>query len=326
MEFKDYYAILGVPKDADEKTIKKAYRGLARKHHPDVNPGDKGAEERFKDISEAYEVLSDPAKRQRYDQFGSQWKHAPEGADFSQFAQGFPGFGAGRRINIDLGGDFSDFFNMLFGEDILRGDLGFRSGPGFAAAASQDIEVEMEVTLEEAYRGGVKTFAIDLQDVCEACGGRAAMGSAPCATCRGRGRTSRTRRLEVKIPKGVRDGSRIRLAGQGTGPKGGKGNLYIITRMRPHALFERRGDDLYVDVKVPFKIAALGGEIGVPTMGKTVTMKIPAGTQGGRSMRLRGQGMPHMRDRGQGDLYARISIAVPTSLTREQREAIERLF
>jgi molecular chaperone DnaJ len=326
MEFKDYYATLGLAKDADQKSIKQAYRRLARKHHPDVNPGDKSAEERFKDISEAYEVLSDPAKRKKYDQFGSQWKHAPEGVDFSEFAQGFGGFG-GQRINIDLGGDFSDFFNMLFGEDIMRGAAGFRAGGARPRITqSQDVEVEMEITLEDAFRGTSKKFSLDLQDVCEACSGRGHTGSGPCPACRGTARAAGTRRLEVKIPRGVNTGSRIRLGGQGTGLKGSKGNLYIKLRVRPHPLFERRGDDLYVDLKVPLKTAALGGDVSVPTLDKPVRMKIPPGTQGGRVMRLRGLGMPRMRGSGKGDLYARVQIHVPTELTAEQSRALKDLF
>jgi len=361
MEFKDYYATLGVAKGADEKSIKQAYRKLARKLHPDVNPGDSSAEEKFKNVSEAYEVLSDSKKRQKYDQFGMQWKHAPDDADFSHFAQGYPG--GGQRVNVDMGGDFSDFFNMLFGEDILRGATGFRTAATHPHGAQpQDIEMVLPVTLEEAFHGGDKSISFDLQDVCETCngvgmdmtkatqtcpecrgrgqvrgpmgtaspcrrcGGLGKIGAVACQVCNGMARSNRTRRINVKIPRGVNDGSRIRLAGQGVGPKGGKGNLYLIVRMDKHPVFERKGDDLHVDVSVPFATAALGGEISVPTLEKPVTMKIPAGTQGGKAMRLKGLGMPSMRGRSRGDLYARIRIAIPKHLTDEQKKALETLF
>ena len=292
MNYKDYYAILGVGKDATEKEIKQAYRKLARKYHPDVNPGNKEAEEKFKEISEAYEVLSDKEKRSKYDRFGEQWQQAERG--------GFGGPGGFRYENFegfDQGGEFGgfgDFFEMLFGP---RGGARART-----PTRGADIEARIDVTLEEAYDGATKTFSIATEP-----------GKPP-------------QRLEVKIPAGVREGSRIRLAGQGApGPNGQRGDLYLIVNFLPHPAFERRSNDLYVDVTVPFTTAALGGEIQVPTVKGRVTMKIPAGTQSGQSFRLSGQGMPRLNKSGKGDLYARIRISVPKSLNPRQRELLDEL-
>lgn len=289
MNYKDYYAILGVKRDAAEKEIRSAYRRLARKYHPDVNPGNKEAEEKFKDISEAYEVLSDKEKRAKYDRFGEHWRQAGRGA-----GPGWPG-----GFTYDIFGDyeggpggFGDFFEMLF-------------GPRGAARASRttwgrDIEAQIEVSLDEAFEGTTKVFTI-----------ASGQGASP-------------RRIEVKIPAGVREGSKIRLAGKGTaGPTGQRGNLYLTVKMAPHPGYERKGDDLHRDVMVPFTTAALGGEIEVPTLKGSVKMKIPAGTQSGQTFRLGGQGMPRLNKSGRGNLYARIRISVPKNLTSRQRELIE---
>lgn len=295
MNYRDYYAILGVSKDASEKEIKQAYRRLARKYHPDVNPGNKEAEEKFKEISEAYEVLSDKEKRAKYDRFGEQWKHAGE------YSPGGPGGFTYERygdFDFDFGGGpsgFSDFFEMLFGP---RGGTRTRTWPD----KGEDIEAQIEVTLEEAFHGATKAFTISRRP-----------GEQP-------------RRLEVKIPAGVKDGSRIRLAGEGAeGPTGKRGDLYLIVKMAPHPVFERRGDDLYREVDVPFPTAALGGQIEVGTLTGKGTMKIPAGTQSGQTFRLAGQGMPRLNRQGRGDLYVRVRVSVPTNLTPRQRELIEEL-
>ena len=293
MKYKDYYATLGVNKDADEKDIKQAYRRLARKYHPDVNPGNKEAESKFKDISEANEVLSDKKKRAKYDRYGQggQW------ADMGDF--GGPG---GVRyehgdIGFDIGGGaggFSDFFEMLFGPG--SGTRTRRNVRG------DNVEAQIEVTLEEAFNGATKTFSI--------------------AAVRGQ----KPKRLQVKIPAGVNNGSKIRLAGEGApGPTGINGDLYLIVKMVPNSSFERKGDDLYRDVPVPFTVAALGGDIQVPTMKGSVTMKIPAGTQGNQTFRLAGQGMPKLGKNGRGDLYVRMRISVPKDLTPQQRELVEQL-
>lgn len=301
MKYKDYYATLGVSKDADEKEIKQAYRKLARKYHPDVNPGNKEAEEKFKEISEANEVLSDKKKRAKYDRFGQggQW------ADMADF--GGPG---GMRyeytdlgnMGFDVGGSgFSDFFEMLFGPGAGAG-FGASGGRTRRNVRGDDVEAQIEVALEEAYEGASKAFSI--------------------AAVRGQ----KPQRLEVKIPAGVKDGSKIRLAGKGApGPTGVNGDLYLIVKMKPNSSFERKGDDLYRDVAVPFVTAALGGEIQVPTMKSRVTMKIPAGTQGNQTFRLTGQGMPRLGKSGRGDLYARIRISVPKDLSDEQKEMVRKL-
>jgi curved DNA-binding protein len=300
MNYKDYYAILGVKKDAGEKEIKQAYRKLARQHHPDVNPGNKEAEEKFKEVSEAYEVLSDKEKRAKYDSFGQQWQNQQQGGGFGG---GPGGFRYENYDEFDLGGaggaGFGDFFEMLFGP--RGGGVGAEDYMGHAAPG-RDIEAQIDVTIEEAYSGSTKAFTINT------------------------GPGGHPKRLEVKIPAGVRDGSRIRLAGEGgEGPRGQKGNLYLIVRMAPSAKFERRADDLYTDVAVPFTTAILGGEIHVDTVTGKVTMKIPAGTQSGQAFRLAGKGMPHLNKSGQGDLYARIRISVPKHLTSKQRELVEEL-
>jgi DnaJ-class molecular chaperone len=293
MDYKDYYAILGVKKDAAEKEIKQAYRRLARKYHPDVNPGDKQAEEKFKEVSEAYEVLSDKEKRAKYDRFGDQWRRVEQDAG--------PGGPGGFRyetfgdLGFDLGGGgFGDFFEMLFGP---------HAGAGAGRIArGRDIEAEIEVSLEEAFDGTAKAFSIAAEP------------------------GQRPKRLEVKIPAGVREGSRIRLAGKGaSGRTGQKGDLYLAVRMLPHAVFERKGDDLYRDVTVPFAAAALGGEVQVPTLKGMVKMTMPAGTQGAQVFRLGGQGMPRLNKPGRGDLFARVRVSVPKTLTSRQRELVEEL-
>ena len=300
MNYKDYYAILGVKKDASEKDIKQAYRKLARQYHPDVNPGNKEAEEKFKEVSEAYEVLSDKEKRAKYDAFGQQWQGYEQGG-------GFGGPGGFRYEDFDQSGfgggaGFGDFFEMLFGP---RGGAGTGMGPEDfigRARTGRDIEAQIDVTIEEAYSGATKAFTINT------------------------GPGGQPRRLEVKIPAGVREGSRIRLAGEGQqGPRGQKGNLYLIVHMVPNAKFERRGDDLYTDVTVPFTTAILGGEIQVDTVTGKVTMKIPAGTQSGQAFRLAGKGMPRLNKSGQGDLYARVRISVPRNLTSKQRDLVTEL-
>ena len=289
MDYKDYYAVLGVTKGASEKEIKQAYRKLARKYHPDVNPGSKEAEEKFKEISEAYEVLNDKEKRTKYDRFGEEWqRYEHQGAPGPGGYEHFGGF------NFDLGhgtGEFGDFFEMLFGpRGAARQDM-----------RGADLEAQIEIMLEEAYEGARKSISVTPS------GGH-------------------SRRLEVKIPAGVNDGSKIRLAGEGVaGPGGKKGDLFLIVRLKPHHIFERRGDDLFEEMTVPFATAALGGEIQVRTMKGRVTMKIPAGAQSGQTFRLTGQGMPRLNKPGKGDLFVKVRISVPKRLTDRQRELIQEL-
>ncbi len=299
--YKDYYKILGVEKSASEKDIKQAYRKLARKHHPDVNPGDKSAEEKFKEVSEAYEVLSDKEKRAKYDQFGQYWQVAGQpGAGGAPP----PGWGQGGGFNFDFGdaegfqGGFENLFDLLFSQE--RGGAGTRTqsgrGRGWYPTRGRDVEYEMQVTLEEAFSGANKAFNLN------------------------------GRRIEVKIPKGVRDGSRIRLVGQGEPGKGTEsGDLFLIVKMRPHAKYERKDDDLYVDVPVPYTTAALGGQVSVTTLSGKLNMKVPAGTSSGQTYRLTGQGMPHLKGGGSGDLFARAKITVPKTLSPREKELLTEL-
>jgi len=305
MEFKEYYKILGVDQFADGKTIKQAYRRLARKFHPDVNKS-KEATERFKEINEAYEVLSDPEKRKRYDSLGSDWQ---------RYAQGAPGPFEGFRVHFgrrgadpgDLGG-FSEFFRTIFGDaGVRKGDIfssfdeesgGRRSrGPARGRASGQDVQAAIEVSLEEAYHGTPKTLELD------------------------------GRRLEVKIPPGVDTGSRVRVAGVGPSSTAGgeAGDLYLAVTVRPHPMFERKGDDLYVEIPVTVAEAALGAEVEVPTLKGKVALKIPPGTSSGRTFRLRGYGMPRLKGGGTGNLYVRIKVVVPSGLSARERQLFEEL-
>ncbi len=292
MAGKDYYSILGVSRGADEREIKQAYRRLARKYHPDVNPGDKSAEARFKQINEAYEVLSDKEKRQKYDQFGNQWQYADQfaragrqRAPFWDFSQG------GTRVYFG-----EDEMDSLF-DDLLRGFTTGASSRRVQPRRGRDIEYPVEVTLEEAYHGTTRT--ISLED---------------------------GKRLEVKIPPGVKDRSRVRIAGKGGGGYGGvKGDLYLVISVKPHRLFERRGDDLYVDVAVPLVVAMLGGEVKVPTLKGKLALKIPPETQNGRAFRLAGQGMPHLGNSVRGALLAKVKVVLPTDLTQQEKELFKQL-
>lgn len=303
MEYKDYYKTLGVTKGADEKEIKKAYRRLARQFHPDVNPGDKAAEARFKEINEAYEVLSDPEKRRKYDELGQSYQHwqqagGPGGFNWSQWATaGGPGgtrvaYGDINDINDILGqGGFSDFFEALFGG---MGPAGARRGG--ATTRSQDLEHEVEITLAEAFAGAQRIIELD------------------------------GRRLEVKIPPGVKTGSRVRVAGEAlaAGGRGGpRGDLYLRIKVLPHPTFERRDDDLYCEAAVDLFTALLGGEARVPTLAGSVALRIPPGTQSGRTFRLAGQGMPRLRaPHEHGDLYARVRVMLPERLSEREQKLV----
>ncbi len=317
---RDYYEILGVSRDADEKAVKSAFRRLARKYHPDVNPGDKSAEQRFKQISEAYEVLRDPKKRAQYDRFG----HL--GDAWRQAAAGAPGGWAGRTtVGPDF--DFSGFGGSL--NDLLGDLLGGRGGPFGQARArrGQDVRAEVELTLEEAFRGVTREIALPVPQVCPTCGGEGILGQGSvCTACRGAGQIEQVKRLEVKIPAGVRAGSKIRVGGRGApGPSGQRGDLYLIPKIAPHRLFKRQGEDLHIEVPVTYPEAALGAEIEVPTLNGLVKMKLPPGASSGQRLRLAGRGMPRMRGGGSGDLYVRIRIVVPKDLKEQERELIRRL-
>lgn len=319
MAGKDYYQILGVSRDASEKEIKQAYRRLARKHHPDLNPGDKSAEARFKEINAAYEVLSNPEKRKKYDQFGEQWEHA------DQFAE------AGRqgRVRWDFGkggttfeyGDLGDIFSSLFEGSGIGSRMAYQPQRG------QDVESPVEVTLEEAYRGSTRIIQLQTEEPCAACGGTGTVGNRVCTMCGGSGVKVMPRHLEVKIPAGVRDGSRIRMAGEG-GPgrgRGSKGDLYLVVKIIPHRLFERKGDDLYAEVSVPLATAMLGGEITVPSLNGDLSLRIPPETQNSRVFRLAGKGMPKLGDSGRGNMFAKVKVVLPTGLSDEERKLFEQL-
>jgi molecular chaperone DnaJ len=322
MSGKDYYQILGVSRNASEKEIKQAYRRLARKYHPDINPGDKSAETKFKEINAAYEVLSDPEKRRKYDQFGEQWEYA------DQFAKA----GGKERVRWDFGrggtsfeyGDlsgFGDIFSSLFGDSGTGPRM--RRGP----RRGQDIESPIEVTLEEAYHGSARLMQLQTEEPCTACGGTGRVGNRVCTICNGAGGKIIPKRLEVKIPAGVRDGSRIRIAGEG-GPGlagGSKGDLYLVVKVLPHKLFERKGDDLYTEVSVPLSTAILGGEVRLPTLNGSLSLKIPPETQNGKVFRLAGKGMPQLGNNRYGNMLAKVKVVLPTSLTEEEKKLFERL-
>ena len=322
MAGKDYYQILGVSRNASEKEIKQAYRRLARKHHPDLNPNDKSAEARFKEINVAYEVLSNPEKRKKYDQFGEQWEYA------DQFAKA----GGKERVRWDFGkggttfeygdlSEFGDIFSSLFGDSSIGSRM--RRGP----QRGQDIESPIEVSLEEAYHGSTRIIQFQTAEPCTACGGTGKVGNRVCTICNGTGGKVIPRRLEVKIPVGVRDGSRIRIAGEGSpGRAGGsKGDLYLVAKVLPHNLFERKGDDLYTEVSVPLATAMLGGEVRLPTLNGNLSLKIPAETQNGKVFRLAGKGMPQLGNNKYGNMFAKIKVVLPTNLTEEERKVFEKL-
>ncbi len=332
MNYKDYYAILGVPKNAAEKDIKSAYRKLARKWHPDANPDNaQQAEEKFKDIQEAYEVLGDPEKRKKYDVLGSDWQRAAreaeqqrsyrqaQGADFGGFG-GFGSGGAGRRERL---------LGLL--RHVLLGDRAPRRPAGRAVSAhlqrGEDLESTIELTLHEAFEGGKKSVTLQVEDSCPRCHGTGTDRNRICPQCHGTGRVRETKRFDVTIPRGVRDGQRIRLAGQGaSGPGGGpRGDLYLVVKLGGDDHYERRGDDLYLDLPVSIYDLILGAQVRVPTMTGDVTMTIPAGTQNNKMLRLSGKGMPKLKDGGFGDEYVRLIGQLPTNLTDKEQTLFHEL-
>jgi curved DNA-binding protein len=325
VKFQDYYETLGVARAATTDEIKKAYRKLARKYHPDVNPNDKAAEEKFKEISEAYEVLSDPEKRKRYDQLGAGWK---AGADFTP-PPGWTPWGGVRVEYGDLGdifgaggaGGFSDFFETLFGAR-----RGAPRGAPFSMRG-RDVEAEMEIGLEDAHHGATQAITIQATAPCPTCNGAGAIDNKPCPTCRGAGVVRRPKTLDVNIPAGVREGSVIRLTGQGEPGMGNAppGDLLLRLRLKPHRFFSVTPEgDVQIDLPVAPWETALGARVNVPTLGGSVEMTIPAGAQGGQRLRLRGQGL-NRRGGGRGDEYVRLKIVTPPKLTEKERELFERL-
>jgi len=346
---KSLYETLGVAKNASADEIKKAYRKLARQYHPDRNPGDKEAEERFKEVQTAYDVLSDAEKRKQYDTFGSADGRRAGPGDFTWTSpEGF-----------DLG-DLGDIFGGLFG----RGRGGRQQQP--RGQRGSDVEVQVNLSFEDALRGLETRIPVEIETACRECGGTGAKPGTspkicpecngrgvlaesqglfalsqpcprcrgngtviedPCPRCAGSGRERRTKRYTVKIPAGVRDGTRIRLKGKGESGYGGApaGDLFVVTRVADSPVYQRRGADLVVNVPVTFAEAALGASVEVPTPEGPVSLKIPAGTQDGRLIRIRGRGAPKLKGGGKGDVLARVRVTVPTKLTKAEREAIENL-
>ncbi|WP_321332635.1 molecular chaperone DnaJ [Breoghania sp.] len=345
----DFYEVLGVTRDADDKTLKSAFRKLAMKYHPDRNPDDSEAEAKFKEINEAYDALKDPEKRAAYDRFG----HAA-------FENG--GMGGQRGFSGDFASTMSDIFDEFFGG---MGGGGQRRGGGGGRERGADLRYNMDIDLEEAYTGKTVEIEVPSSIVCEtctgsgakpgsspttcrtcggagrvratqgfftmertcpACQGRGEIISDPCPDCSGSGRRVEERTLSVNIPAGIEDGTRIRLAGEGeAGLRGGpSGDLYIFLSIRPHAFFQRDGADIFCRAPISMTTAALGGQFEVPTVegGKT-RVKVPEGTQAGKQFRLRGKGMPVMRSSQYGDMYIQVTVETPQNLTKRQRELLQ---
>ncbi len=342
---RDYYEILGVSRSASLEEIKKAYRKLALKYHPDRNPGDKEAEEKFKEASEAYQVLSDPERRAQYDRFGH--------AAFEQGAGGFGGFDFSATTFEDL---FGEIFGEFFGTGRARGRSRARRG--------EDLRYDLEISFEEAAFGAEKTIQVPRLATCDTCRGRGTKDGAeratcptcrgsgqiryqqgfftiakncgqcggqgtiirdPCRVCGGSGVVHKTRTLNVRIPAGVDTGTRLKLSGEGEVGRGGgpPGDLYVVLRVREHPLFRRDGVNVLCEVPISFTQAALGAEIEVPTLEGKVKMKIPPGTQSGTVLRLRGKGVPELQGHGRGDQLVRILVEVPRKLSQKQRELLE---
>lgn len=364
---RDYYEVLGVARGAGPDEIKKAYRKLAVQFHPDKNPGNKEAEEKFKEISEAYEVLSDADKRQRYDQFG----HAAFGGGGG--GGGAPGgFGGGAYGGIDLEEALRTFMGAFGGgggggggsifDDFFGGGRGDRDG----ASRGSDLRMDLEIDFEESVFGSQRELNLTVMDECGACkgsgaepgsqretcrrcggngmvltssgffqvrqtcpscGGAGFTVSKPCRACGGEGRVKARRTIALKIPPGVETGSRLRLAGKGEGGMrgGATGDLYVVMHVRAHPLFQRRGEDIYIDMPVSFDVAALGGEIEVPTIHGFAKLKVAAGTESGTVLRLRGKGVPALQGYGAGDQHVRLRVEVPDRLDRAQRDQLRAL-
>ncbi len=352
MSKRDYYEVLGVSRSASDSEIKSAYRKLAMKYHPDRNPGDKTAEERFKECAEAYAVLADAEKRAAYDRFGHAGVSSAAGA----------GAGFDPSVFAEFG-DFADILGNMFGfGDLFGGGSRRRGGPQRGA----DLRYDLEISFDEAAHGAETTIQIPRQETCDTCSGSgAAPGSSPtvcaqcrgqgqvrfqqgfftvartcslcrgagrvvskpCPTCRGTGRVSKERKITVKIPAGVDTGQQLRLQGEGeAGSAGGPpGHLYVVIHVQPHEFFRRDGVNLFCEIPVNFTTVALGGEILVPTLDGPESVKVPEGTQTGTTLRLRGKGMPDVNGRGRGDLFATVQVQTPKRLNKEQRHLLEQL-
>lgn len=353
MAKRDYYEVLGVPRKASEREIKRVYRKLARKYHPDVNPGDREAEAKFKEITEAYEVLSDPGKRRQYDQFGHQ-PFAPGTAEGPGPGFGFD-FGPFADVGQGASGGIGDIFSDIFG--------GRRPAATTAPQKGEDLHYAIDLDFEDAIRGlsteivlqkhvlcdvcqgsgaepgsspqscpdcggsgrrQVSRGILSMTSICSRCQGSGKVVLKPCRNCGGRGRVYRTERINVKIPPGVDTGSRVRVAGKGEpGRNGGPpGDLYVTTRVHPHRFFERKGDNIYCTIPITIPEAALGARVEVPTVDGRATMTIPPGTSGGRIFRLREKGVPHLKGGGRGDQYVTVQVVVPPNLDDRSQQIL----
>jgi curved DNA-binding protein len=337
VRYKDYYEILGVPRTASEADIKKAFRKLAREYHPDVAKNKKQAEEKFKDINEAYEVLGDPQKRKKYDELGPNWSsgsefRAPPGWESYTGTGGFPGRGPrGEEFEFHFGGTgFSDFFEQLFGSRGARGGAGFGRSGGIAeedfAERGRDIEGDIMVTLEEAMRGSVRSVTVRRGVPCEHCGGTGQRARHVCNVCGGTGQVTKTDTYQVKIPAGVSEGQRLRVAGRGEAGQGGgaAGDLYLRVRFAKHPDFEVSASNLIYEVQLAPWEAVLGTNISVPTLNGRVNIKIPPGTHSGQKLRVRGRGLPQ-RGSGSGDLIVVTTIEVPSQVSDAERKLWQEL-
>jgi len=323
IKYKDYYEILGLKRDASAKEIKNAYRKLARKYHPDVNPDNKEAEEKFKEINEANEVLGDPGKKTKYDQLGPNWQ---AGTEFRP-PPGWEG------VNVRMGdfgdfagmGGFSDFFSTLFGQ-AQGGGFSQRTARRSRKVRGADVDAELTISLEDAYNGGKHSITLQKGEICPNCGGTTIVDKRSCSACNGRGMTVKPRRLDIKIPAGVKDGSRIRLAGQGeTGFGGGPaGDLYLHIKLKPHPYFTVLDHDVQVELPLMPWEAIMGTEMEVSTLKGYVKMKIPPGTQSGQRLRLKGLGLSK-KGGERGDQYVKIKIVVPKTVSEQERDLYEKL-
>jgi len=329
---KDYYEVLGVKRDASDDDIKKSYRKLARKFHPDLNPGDKTAEDQFKQLQQAYDVLSVPEDRKLYDQYGDNWRAVKAGAG----APPPPGW---ERTQRPAGGgtgpggfDFNEFDFGSFrpsgsgGFDIFEELFGGARGRGGRSERGRDVEAELELSLEEAHRGGRRTLQMQAAETCPTCNGTGVKDGNVCPTCGGSGQVLRPKTIDVNIPAGVRDGSTVRLAGQGgTGGNGSEpGDLYLHIRLRPHPVFIVKGDDLEAEMPITPWEAVLGAKVEAPTIDGRVELTVPPGANTGQRLRLRGQGL-NKRKGGRGDEYVRLKIVTPKQVSDEERRLYEEL-
>jgi len=329
VEFKDYYQVLGVDRGASDDEIRKAFRKLARKYHPDVAKDKRGAEEKFKEINEAYEVLGDAPKRKKYDELGTHWRdeaqfHPPRDRSRPGWPQSHHRGPAGYDFQFD-GTGFSDFFEQFFG---ARAAAGGRSAEDFAAFSErgQDVEADLMVTLEEAFHGATRPISLRLSSACAVCQGTGLLGHGPCQSCHGTGETSQVDNYTVKIPPGVHDAQRLRLPGRGRAGvgQGAAGDLYLRVRLAPHPDFRVEGHDLHHELDLAPWEAVLGAEVRVPTLNGPIQIKIPPASQSGQRLRLRGHGLA-LKAGGRGDLFVMLQIQLPTQVSDEERALWQQL-